>query len=79
MPRKSPVIPEIASPVSTVPTSFEPILVDIPAAARLLSTTVWAIRGLIWSKQIIPIKIGKKYLLDPADLRAFIQRQKAVA
>lgn len=55
----------------------EPMLLDIRGAARALSSTVWAVRGLLWDKQIPYIKIGKKFLIDPADLRAFIQRNKA--
>jgi hypothetical protein len=57
----------------------EPMLLDIPGAARALSSTVWAVRGLLWDKQIPYIKIGKKFLIDPADLRAFIQRKKEAA
>jgi hypothetical protein len=70
-----------SSSVSILPASsaIEPILVDIPTAARMLSTTLWAIRRLIWAKQIVPIKIGKKFLIDPADLRTYVQRQKATA
>ena len=54
----------------------EPLLLDIHGAARALSTTPWAVRSLLWDKQIPYIKIGRKYLVDPADLRAFIQREK---
>jgi hypothetical protein len=64
--------PDIVSPE-------EDLLWDIPTAAKKMSTTKWAIRNLIWSKQVTPIKIGKKFLIVPADLRAFIQKQKAVA
>jgi hypothetical protein len=55
----------------------EPMLLDIRGAAHALSSTVWAVRRLLWDKQIPYIKIGKKFLIDPADLRAFIQRNKA--
>jgi excisionase family DNA binding protein len=54
----------------------EPILLTIPASAQVLSTTTWAIRELLWSKKIPHIKIGKRFLIDPADLRAFVERQK---
>ena len=54
-----------------------PLLLDIPATARALSSTVWAVRQLLWDKKIPHIRIGKKFLVDPQDLRAFIQRQKA--
>lgn len=73
--RNNPAVPEVEVKSSSV----EPIVVDIPTAARLLSTTKWAIRQLIWSKQIHPIKIGKKLVIDPADLRAYVQKRKARA
>ena len=57
----------------------EPLLLDIPGAARALSSTTWAVRALLWDKQIPFVKIGRKHLIDPADLRAFIQRSKAAA
>lgn len=57
----------------------ELLLLDIPATARVLSTTVWAVRALLWDKQIPFIKIGRKHLIDPADLRAFIERNKEAA
>ena len=57
----------------------EPLLLDIHAAARALSTTPWAVRSLLWDKQIPYIKLGRKFLIDPADLRAFIQRKKEAA
>jgi hypothetical protein len=56
---------------------IEPLLVDIPTAARMLSTTVWAVRSLLWSKTIPYIPIGKKHLISPADIRAYIQKARA--
>jgi len=60
-------------PVLTV----EPLLLDISAAARMLSSTIWTVRNLLWSKKIPFIKIGRRFLIDPADLRDFIARQKS--
>jgi excisionase family DNA binding protein len=40
---------------------------------------VWSVRALIWDRKIPHIKIGKKFLIDPADLRAFVQREKEAA
>ena len=53
----------------------EPLLLDIPAAARALSTTVWAVRALLWDKQIPFVKIGRKHLVRPADLNHYIDSQ----
>ena len=55
----------------------EALLVDIKTAAKLLSATPWAIRSLLWGGEIPFVRIGKKHLIDPADLRAYIQRNKA--
>lgn len=63
----------IPSPVPAV----EPILLAIPAAARALGCTVWAMRALLWDGKIPFIKIGRRFLVDPADLRAFIAREKS--
>jgi excisionase family DNA binding protein len=67
-----------SSPTSTLTAtlSSEPLLLDIKSAARTLSCTVWAVRSLLWSRQIPFIRIGHRFLIDPADLRAYIQRQK---
>lgn len=70
---KKSVVPAVA-PVTASPT--EPLLLDIKAAAHTLSCTVWAVRSLLWSRQIPFIRIGHRFLIDPADLRAYIQRQK---
>jgi hypothetical protein len=57
----------------------EPLLITIPASAQLMGTTIWAMRELLWSKKIPHIKIGKRFLIDPADLRAFVASQKQSA
>ncbi len=61
--------------VSVVPANPEPLLLDIYGAARALSTTVWAIRSLLWDKQIPFIKIGRRFLVRPADLKAYIESE----
>ncbi len=64
-------------PTYSAPTpATQPLLVDIRAAAGLLSATVWAVRELLWSKKIPHIRIGRRFLIDPEDLRGFIARQK---
>jgi excisionase family DNA binding protein len=74
--RKSPVknLPTIV-PIDAV--APEPLLLDIKAAARVLSSTTWTVRNLLWAKKIPFIKIGRRFLIDPVDLRAFIARQKS--
>lgn len=57
----------------------EPLLIPIPEAARRLSATIWAVRELLWAKKVRYIKLGRRFLIDPADLRAFIEREKGRA
>jgi excisionase family DNA binding protein len=57
----------------------EPLLVDIPGAARMLSSTKATIRNILWRREIPFVKIGRRFLIDPADLRAYIARMKTAA
>jgi hypothetical protein len=66
-------------PQALVNPVVEPLLLDIKAAARALSSTVWAVRSLLWSGDVPYIKIGRRFLIDPADLRAYIAREKGGA
>jgi hypothetical protein len=69
------VSPKGVSPSESRPHP-EPLLVTIPASAQMMGTTIWAMRELLWSKKIPHIKIGKRFLINPADLRAFVASQK---
>jgi excisionase family DNA binding protein len=53
----------------------EPLLLDIHGAARALSATPWAVRSLLWDKKIPFVKIGRRFLVRPADLNAYIENQ----
>lgn len=37
--------------------------------------TVWQMRDLLWSKRIPYIKLGRKFLIRPSDLRAFVEQR----
>ena len=56
-----------------------PLLVDIKGAAHLLSVGPWAIRELLWGRKLKFIRIGKKFLIDPQDIRTFITENKRAA
>jgi excisionase family DNA binding protein len=56
----------------------EPLLLDIHGAARLLSATPWAIRSLLWNGEIPFVKIGRKHLISPDDLRSYIASKKVL-
>lgn len=49
-----------------------PRLVTIKQAAAYCSCAVWAIRQAIWSRELPACMIGKRFLIDRADLDAFI-------
>lgn len=54
---------------------LEPLLLDIHGAARALSATPWAVRSLLWDGKIPHIKIGRRFLIRPADLKRYIENQ----
>jgi excisionase family DNA binding protein len=56
-----------------------PLLVPIKTAAQMLGTTVWSVRELLWAKKIPHVQIGRRFLIDPADLQAYVEHLKAGA
>jgi excisionase family DNA binding protein len=55
-----------------------PLLFDVRQMARSLSCTLGQARYLLKTGQIPFIQLGKKFLVDPVDLRTFIERKKAM-
>ena len=53
-----------------------PRLLTLPAAAEYLSCTVWALRSRIWEGTLPFVKLGRRHLLDIADLDALADREK---
>jgi excisionase family DNA binding protein len=51
-------------------------LLPIPGAAAYLSTTIWAVRRLVWDKKIPVVRLGKRILIDKIDLDKFIEASK---
>ncbi|MBI3671010.1 MAG: helix-turn-helix domain-containing protein [Acidobacteria bacterium] len=51
----------------------EPRLLNIKAAALYLSCTVWALRQLVWAKDLPHVRIGRRLLFDRADLDKFVE------
>lgn len=58
---------------------IEKRLYTIPEAAKYLGHTIWAIRSLIWGKEIPYVRYGRKMFLDLSDLDAFIDKHKRTA
>ena len=63
---------------SITDTPLQPRLIGIKAAAAYLSCTIWAVRTLVWNRQVASLKIGNKILFDRKDLDAYIDAQKTV-
>lgn len=51
-------------------------LMDIPMAARLMSTTVFAVRELCRSGQLKFVPIGHKWLISPGAIQQFIRERE---
>ena len=57
-------------------TCSEPRLLTIKAAAQYLSVTVWFIRGLVYGKEVPALKLGNRWVIDKADLDAYVEKRK---
>jgi hypothetical protein len=69
--------PRSIPPVVTNPNDL--FLMDIPTAAVRLSTTVFAVRELMRSGELVKVEIGHKWLVSPEALKAFIQKREQQA
>ena len=58
---------------------IEPRLLRVKEAADYLSTTVWFVRTLVWSRAIPHLVFGKRILLDRDDLDRYADSQKKAA
>jgi hypothetical protein len=68
--KKNPaVIPPAADP-------NELFLMDIPTAARRMSTTVFAVRELCRSGALVSVAIGHRWLISPGAIQRFIQKME---
>ncbi len=54
-------------------------LMDIPTAAQRMSTTVFAVRELMRSGELIKVEIGHKWLISPGAIQDFIRRKEQEA
>lgn len=51
-------------------------LLTIPQAAAYLNTTKWAIKSMIWSRELPIVPLGKRYMLDISDLDEVVTKRK---
>jgi excisionase family DNA binding protein len=78
-PRLLPEAPKGKAPLSKPDSTVDPRLLTVSAAAAYLSCAVWAVRVLLWKKEIPFIRLGKRFLIDRADLDDFVERRKESA
>ena len=53
-------------------------LIDIDQAADALAISPWTVRFLIRTKKLSPVKVGRRTLLEPAELDRFVQSCKGL-
>jgi len=54
---------------------MEPLL-NIEAAGRLLGLSPWTIRMKIRQKELLPVKLGRRVLLEPREIERYVARCK---
>jgi len=73
------VILHMAGSRASGQSTMTPRAITVKEAAVYLSTTVPAIRQLIYSRQIPYVRVGKRFVIDVKDLDAWLERTKRVA
>lgn len=53
-----------------------PRLLGLKTAAGYLSLSYWTVRELIWRGELPHVRVGRRLLVDRADLDGFIERNK---
>lgn len=53
-----------------------PRLLRIKEAAEYLGASVWFVRNLIWEDKIPFLHLGQRFVIDRADLDAFVSANK---
>jgi len=72
-------VTSVKAPTPAVVITVEPVSLDIQRAANFIGTSVRQIRTLVYSKELVPVGLGKKHLFLVADLRAFMERERKKA
>jgi excisionase family DNA binding protein len=57
----------------------DPIAVTLPVGAAMLGCTTRALRTLIWAGKIRYVKLGKRFVIQVAELRAFMEKESVRA
>jgi excisionase family DNA binding protein len=51
-------------------------LLDISSVARLLSLSPWTIRRLIFDGRLTPVRLGRRVLVEPAEVERFVSQAR---
>jgi len=51
-------------------------LFDINKAGEVLGISPWTVRAYIRDQKLIPVRLGRRVLLEPSELRRFINDAK---
>jgi excisionase family DNA binding protein len=52
-------------------------LLDLKSAARLLGISHWTVRAFLKKGVLRPVRIGRRVLIEEAELRRFVNEAKA--
>ena len=52
-------------------------LLDLKTAAHLLGISPWTVRAFVKKGKLRPVRIGRRVLIEEAELRRFINEAKA--
>lgn len=58
------------------PKSIEPRLLSQQEAASYLGISYWALRDLVFRRELPFVKIGRRVLIDRIDVDAYLDRSK---
>jgi excisionase family DNA binding protein len=65
---------------SVVPSvTTQPRLLGIKDAARYLGATVWFVRSALWAGELPYLTLGKRFVIDIADLDRYVEAKKSGA
>ena len=57
----------------------EPFLIDVHTAAKLMYASVFCVRELLRSSELLFVKVGMMHLVSPSAIREWVRRKEADA
>ena len=51
-------------------------LLDVNSVARLLSLSPWTVRRLIADGKLLPVRLGRRVLIEPAEVERFVSQAR---